>query len=74
MKDINETPATESSPDKHFSGIKIFFIVLAVAVVTSMLTVWLSVLYFFPKQFKPVPSELSEKMKKITPMAASMMA
>jgi hypothetical protein len=60
MKDINETPATESSPDKHFSGIKIFFIVLAVAVVTSMLTVWLSVLYFFPKQFKPVELSKSE--------------
>jgi len=60
MKDINETPATESSPDKHFSGIKIFFIVLAVAVVTSMLTVWLSMLYFFPKQFKPVELSKSE--------------
>jgi hypothetical protein len=60
MSDINDTPANESSPDKRFSGIKFFFIVIVVAVVTSILTVWLSVLYFFPKQFKPVQLSKSE--------------
>lgn len=49
-----------AGPTKRLSGVKLFLLVIVIAVVTSALTVWLSVLYFFPKQFKPVELSKSE--------------
>lgn len=43
----------------RWSGWKIFFLVVAVAVVTSALTVWIVTAYLFPKQFEPV--QLSDR-------------
>jgi len=58
IDDIN--PEEHKSPKKRLSGIKLFFLVIGVAVVTSILTVWLGTLYFFPKKFKPVELSRSE--------------
>jgi hypothetical protein len=58
IDDIN--PEEQESPKKRLSGIKLFFLVIGVAVVTSILTVWLGTLYFFPKKFKPVELSRSE--------------
>ena len=58
IDDIN--PEEQKSPKKRLSGIKLFFLVIGVAVVTSILTVWLGTLYFFPKKFKPVELSRSE--------------
>jgi hypothetical protein len=58
IDDIN--PEEQKSPKKRLSGIKLFFLVIGVAVVTSILTVWLGTLYFFPKKFKPVEFSRSE--------------
>jgi len=53
----------QKSPPKRLSGIKLFFLVIGVAVITSILTVWLGTLYFFPKKFKPVELSKSESQK-----------
>ncbi len=58
IDDIN--PEEQKSPKKRLSGIKLFSLVIGVAVVTSILTVWLGTLYFFPKKFKPVELSRSE--------------
>ncbi len=61
MENIDDINADEQkSPKKRLSGIKLFFLVVGVAVVTSILTVWLGTLYFFPKKFKPVELSRSE--------------
>lgn len=54
--DINET-----TPDRRrrLGGFRLFILIIAVAVVTSILTVWLMTVYLFPKEFKPV--KLSER-------------
>ena len=45
---------TPSGPERRSSGFKILLIVVAVAIVTSVITVWLTTTYLFPKEFKPV--------------------
>ena len=60
METSDDINAKEQGQKKRLSGIKLFFLVIGIAVVTSILTVWLSTLYFFPKQFKPVELSKSE--------------
>ena len=60
MENSDEINAIEQGRKKRLSGMKLFFLVIVIAVVTSILTVWLSSLYFFPKQFKPVQLSKSE--------------
>jgi flagellar basal body-associated protein FliL len=60
METSDDINAKEQDQKKGLSGIKLFFLVIGIAVVTSILTVWLSTLYFFPKQFKPVELSKSE--------------
>ena len=61
MGNIDDINAEEQkSPKKRLSGMKLFLLVIGVAVVTSVLTVWLGTLYFFPKKFKPVELSRSE--------------
>jgi hypothetical protein len=61
MENNDDTNVVEQEiPKKRLSGIKLFFLVIGVAVVTSILTVWLGTLYFFPKKFKPVELSRSE--------------
>ena len=73
MEKIDDINANEPGPKKRLSGIKLFFLVIGIAVVTSILTVWLFTLYFFPKQFKPVElsksesQALSEKLDRLDP-------
>lgn len=50
---------TPASHEKRFSQLHLVLLVIAVAVLTSIVTVWVTTTYLFPKQFKPV--ELSEK-------------
>ena len=77
MENTDDVNTNEQDPKKRLSGVKIFFLVIAVAVVTSILTVWLGTLYFFPKQFKPVElskSEaqvLSDKLDRLDPATRS---
>jgi hypothetical protein len=60
MENIDDIHVNGQGQKKPLSGVKLFFLVLVIAIVTSVLTVWLSVLYFFPKQFKPVALSKSE--------------
>ena len=60
MENIDDINANKQVPKKRLSGMKLFFLVIGVAVFTSILTVWLFTLYFFPKQFKPVELSKSE--------------
>lgn len=60
MENIDDINANGQGQKKPLSGVKLFFLVIVIAIVTSVLTVWLSVLYFFPKQFKPVALSKSE--------------
>jgi hypothetical protein len=46
--------ATPTHPEKRPSGVKMVMTVVAVAIVTSVMTVWLTTTYLFPKEFKPV--------------------
>lgn len=55
--DMSET--TPANREKRFNRFYLVLLVVAVAVLTSIVTVWLTTTYLFPKQFKPV--ELSEK-------------
>jgi hypothetical protein len=77
MENNDDITANERGPKKRLSGVKLFLLVIVIAVVTSVLTVWLSVLYFFPKQFKPVElsrSEsqvLAEKLDRLDPTTRS---
>ena len=77
MENTDDVNTNEQGQKKRLSGVKIFFLVIAVAVVTSILTVWLGTLYFFPKQFKPVElskSEsqvLSDKLDRLDPATRS---
>lgn len=48
---MQTTPPGQARPS---SGFKITLIVVAVAIVTSVITVWLTTTYLFPKEFKPV--------------------
>ena len=45
---------TPAAPERRSSGFKILLILVAVAIVTSVITVWLTITYLFPKEFKPV--------------------
>ena len=62
---------------KRLSGVKLFFLVFGIAILTSVLTVWLSMLYLFPKQFKPVElsksesQALAEKLDRLDPSTRS---
>ena len=75
MKNIDNVNASEQGPKKRLSGMKLFFLIVVLAVVTSILTVWLSTLYFFPKQFQPVElsksesQTLAEKLERLDPTA-----
>jgi len=62
MENSDEINAIEPGQKKRLSGTKLFFLVIVIAVVTSILTVWLGSLYFFPKQFKPVQLSKSESL------------
>lgn len=50
---------TPANCEKRLSRLNFFLLVAVVAVITSILTVWVTTTYLFPRQFKPV--ELSEK-------------
>jgi hypothetical protein len=54
---------TLSGPERRSSGFKIMLIVVAVAIVTSVITVWLTITYLFPKEFKPV--KLSDREERV---------
>lgn len=77
MENIDDIHVNGQGQKKPLSGVKLFFLVLVIAIVTSVLTVWLSVLYFFPKQFKPVALSKSEsqvladKLDRLAPTARS---
>jgi len=77
MENIDEINANEHGKKKRLSGIKLFFLVIGVAIVTSILTVWIASLYFFPKQFKPVELSKSEthtlsaKLDRLDPLTRS---
>ena len=77
MEKSDEINANGQGQKKRLSGIKIFFLVIVIAVVTSILTVWLFTLYFFPKQFKPVElsksesQALSDKLDRLDPTTRS---
>jgi len=45
---------TPPAQERRSSGFKILLIVVAVAIVTSVITVWLTTTYLFPKELKPV--------------------
>lgn len=60
MEKTDEINPNEQGQKKRLSGIKLFLLVIVVAIFTSILTVWLATLYFFPKQFKPVELSKSE--------------
>jgi hypothetical protein len=65
---------TDNPPDrdKKDSWLKIALIVICVACLTSVLTIWLAKLYLFPKEFKPIrlnaqeEQVLDNKIKAIT--------
>lgn len=75
MENIDNINANEQGQKKRLSGMKLFFLVVMLAVVTSILTVWLSTLYFFPNQFQPVElsksesQTLAEKLERLNPTA-----
>jgi len=48
---LQNTPADRVSRPSRF---KLLLVVVAVAIVTSVITVWLTIAYLFPKEFKPV--------------------
>lgn len=55
MPENTETlQVTPSGEEKRSGTWKIVLLVVAVAIFTSAITVWLITVYFFPKQFKPV--------------------
>jgi hypothetical protein len=60
MENNDEIDVAGQDPKKRLSGMQLFFVVIGVAVVTSILTVWLFTLYLFPKPFKPVELSKSE--------------
>ncbi len=70
-------PDDQIRPERRISGVKLFFIVVGVAVVTSLLTVWLAAFYIFPKKFRPVELNraeslaLEEKLDRLDPMTRS---
>jgi hypothetical protein len=66
MENTDEMNTNESGQKKSMSGMKLFFLVIAITVVTSILTVWLASLYFFPES-----QALSEKLDRLDPMARS---
>ena len=74
MEKIDGINSNGQGQKKRLSGIKLFFLVILIAVVTSVVTVWIASLYFFPKQFKPVELtkseslELSEKLDRLDPL------
>ena len=45
---------TPSAPERWSSGFKILLIAVAVAIVTSVITVWLTITHLFLREFKPV--------------------
>lgn len=77
MEENEKSDVPEQEPKKRLSGIKIFFLVVAIAVVSSLLTVWLATLYLFPRQFKPVQlsksesQALAEKLDRLDPATRS---
>ncbi|MGI9286342.1 MAG: arginine N-succinyltransferase [Pseudomonadales bacterium] len=56
---IDTTEAHTEGKKASLGGMKLFLLVVAVIIATSVLTVWLMSVYLFPKQFKPV--ELSQR-------------
>lgn len=53
---MNTDTSQNHQPDQQRwpSRFKILLLVVAVAIVTSVITVWLTIVYVFPKEFKPV--------------------
>ncbi len=62
MENSDHINSNEQGQKKRLGGMKLFFLVLVIAVVTSILTVWLATLYFFPRQFKPVELTMTESL------------
>jgi hypothetical protein len=77
MEDIpmNTELLQETSPQKERrrSPLKIVLLVVAIAIVTSVITVWLTLTYLFPREFKPVKltkreaQELDAKLARLDP-------
>ncbi|MDH3690508.1 MAG: arginine N-succinyltransferase [Gammaproteobacteria bacterium] len=69
--DVSES--MPAGPKRRFGGLKLFLLVAVVAVITSILTVWLTTTYLFPKEFKPVElsdreqENLSAKLERLDP-------
>ena len=60
MENSENTGLEKPGKKKRLSGLQIFFLVVLVSVVTSILTVWLGTFYLFPKKFRPVELSRSE--------------
>lgn len=54
-----ETPY--ASQEKKYDWLKLVIVVVIVAAVTSVLTIWLMTRYLFPKEFEPVTLDSREK-------------
>jgi hypothetical protein len=73
MESAPEVKESRHDQKKNLSGVKIFFLVLVIGICTSILTVWISMFYLFPKQFKPVElnksesQALAEKLERLDP-------
>jgi hypothetical protein len=59
--------------ERRRSPVKIVLLVVAIAIVTSVITVWLTLTYLFPREFKPVKlterevQELDAKLARLDP-------
>jgi hypothetical protein len=60
MENSEDTGVAKQEKKKRLSRPQIFFLVVLISVITSILTVWLGTLYFFPKKFRPVELSRSE--------------
>jgi len=60
MENSEITGLVKQEKKKRLSGLQIFSLVVLVSVATSILTVWLGTLYFFPKKLRPVELSRSE--------------
>lgn len=62
---------------KTLSGLKLFSLVIVIAICTSILTVWIGAFYIFPRPFKPVElnksesQALGEKLERLDPARRS---
>ena len=72
---MNTEPLQETPPKKERrrSPLKLVLLVVAIAIVASVITVWLTLLYMFPRELKPVKlterevQELDAKLARLDP-------